>query len=175
MHDCSPAPSDTTDGYATDNPNASAHDAYPPISPGSAASIMGQFQDLDETIHGMAYGLISTVHKRTIGYEVGKMEANARIKECNEEITGLQVQLTQLEGDVNAYEKLEGFSTNDGRTANLIPLNNGLFVPTKWVRQHSDTKVELLAGCEPGEHRYVVELYAQPNCNAPLGAMTRLE
>jgi hypothetical protein len=77
MHDCSPAPSDTTDGYTADNPNATAHEAYPPISPGSAASIMGQYQDLDETICGVAYGLISTVYKRTIGYEVGKMEANA--------------------------------------------------------------------------------------------------
>jgi hypothetical protein len=163
MHDCSPAPSNTTDGYATDNPNANAHDAYPPVSPGSAASIMGQFQDLDETIRGVAYGLISTVHKCTIGYKIGKMEANARIKECDEEIAGLQVRLAQLEGDINAYEKLEGFSINDGRIANLIPLNNGLFVPAKWVRQRSDTKVELLAGHEPGEHRYVVELYAQPD------------
>jgi hypothetical protein len=163
MHDCSPAPSDTTNGYTADNPNATTHEAYPPISPGSAASIMGQSQDLDETIRGMAYGLISTIYKRTIGYEVGKIEANARIKECNEEIAGLQVRLAQLEGSADAYEKPEGFSINNGRIANLIPLNNGLFVPAKWVRQRSDTKVELLAGREPGEHRYVVELYAQPD------------
>jgi hypothetical protein len=92
MHDCSPAPSDAdTDGYMTNDPNAFAHDAYPPISPGSAASIMGQFQDLDKTICGMAYGPISTVHKCTIGYKVGKMEANMQIKECDEEIAGLQV------------------------------------------------------------------------------------
>jgi hypothetical protein len=173
MHDCSPTPSDTIDGYATDDPNASAHDTYLPISPGSAASIMGQFQDLDKTICGVAYGLISTVHKCTIGYEVGKMEANARIKECDEEIAGLQVPLAQLEGAVDAYEKPEGFSINDGRIANLIPLNNGLFVPTKWVRQCSDTKVELLAGRKPGEHRYVMELYAQPDytLNEPAGPL----
>jgi hypothetical protein len=163
MHDCSPAPSDTTDGYMTNDPNAFAHDTYPPVSPGSAASIMGQFQDLDKTIRGVAYGLINTVHKRTIGYEISKTEANTQIKECNEEIAGLQVRLAQLEGAVDAYEKLEGFSINDGCIANLIPLNNGLFVPTKWVRQRSDTKVELLAGRKPGEHRYVVELYAQPD------------
>jgi hypothetical protein len=163
MHNCSPTPSDTTDGYATDDPNASAHDTYPPISPGSATSIMGQFQDLDETIHGVAYGLISTIHKCTIGYEVGKMEANARIKEHDEEIAGLQVRLAQLKGTVDAYKKLEGFSINDGCITNLIPLNNGLFVPAKWVRQRSDTKVELLAGREPGEHWYIVELYAQPD------------
>jgi hypothetical protein len=163
MHDCSPTPSNTTDGYAADDPNANAHEAYLPISPGSATSIMGQYQDLNETICGMAYGLISTVYKRTIGYKVGKMEANARIKERDEEIAGLQVQLAQLEGAVDAYKKPEGFSINDGRIANLIPLNNGLFVPAKWVRQQSDTKVELLAGHEPGEHRYVVELYAQPD------------
>jgi hypothetical protein len=165
MHDCSPTPSDadTTDSYTTNNPNAFAHDAYPPISPGSAASIMGQFQDLDETIRGMAYGLISTVHKCTISYKVGKVEANARIKERDEEITGLQVRLAQLEGAADAYEKPEGFSINDGRITNLIPLNNGLFIPTKWVRQCSDTRVELLAGREEGEHWYVVELYADPD------------
>jgi hypothetical protein len=163
MHDCSPAPSDTTDDYAPGNPEDTAHEAYPPISPGSATSIMGQYQDLDETIRGVAYGLISTVYKCTIGYEVGKMEANARIKECDEEIAGLQVRLAQLEGSVDAYEKPEGFSINDGHIANLIPLNNGLFVPAKWVRQCSDTRVELLAGREPGEHRYVMELYAQPD------------
>jgi hypothetical protein len=73
------------------------------------------------------------------------------------------VQLAQLEGAVDTYKKPEGFSINDGRIANLIPLNNGLFVPAKWVRQRSDTKVELLAGREPGEHWYVMELYAQPD------------
>jgi hypothetical protein len=73
------------------------------------------------------------------------------------------VQLAQLKGAVDAYEKPEDFSLNDGRIANLIPLKNGLFVPAKWVRQRSDTRVELLAGREPGEHRYVVELYAQPD------------
>jgi hypothetical protein len=163
MHDCSPMPSDTTDGYTADDPNANAHEAYPPISPGSAASIMGQYQDLDETIRGVAYGLISTVYKHTIGYKVSKMEANVRIKERDEEIAGLQVQLAQLEGAIDAYKKLEGFSINDSHIANLIPLNNSLFIPAKWVRQRSDTKVELLAGRELGEHRYVVELYAQPN------------
>jgi hypothetical protein len=173
MHDCSPVPSDTTDGYTADDPNATAHEAYPPISPGSAASIMGQYQDLDETIRGVAYGLISTVYKCTIGYEVGKMEATARIKERDEEIAGLQVQLAQLEGAVDAYEKPEGFSLNDGRIANLIPLNNGLFVPAKWVQQRSDTRVELLAGHESGEHQYIVELYAQPDytLDEPVGPL----
>jgi hypothetical protein len=163
MHDCSPAPSDTTNGYVTNDPNTFAHDTYLPVSPGSATSIMGQFQDLDETIRGVAYGLINTVHKCTIGYEIGKTEANTQIKERNEEIAGLQVRLTQLEGAINAYKKPEDFSINDSCIANLIPLNNGLFVPAKWVRQCSDTKVELLAGCKPGEHWYVVELYAQPD------------
>jgi hypothetical protein len=157
----------------TNDPNAFAHDAYPPVSPGSAASIMGQFQDLDETIHGMAYGLISTIHKRTIGYEVGKMEANAQIKERNEEIVGLQVWLAQLKGATDAYKKLEGFSVNDGRITNLILLNNGLFIPAKWVRQCSDTRVELLAGHEEGEHWYVVKLYTDPGytLDAPAGPL----
>jgi hypothetical protein len=145
------------------DPNAFAHDTYLPVSPGTAASIMGQYQDLDETIRGMAYGLISTIYKHTISYEISKTEANAQIKERDEEITGLQVWLTQLKGSADTYEKPEGFSINDGHIANLIPLNNGLFMPAKWVRQCSDTRVELLAGWEEGEHWYIVELYTQPN------------
>jgi hypothetical protein len=113
MHDCSPEPS-TNDRYTTDDPNAFAHDGYLPVSPASATSIMGKFQDLDETICGMVYGLINTVHKCTLAHEIAKMEANSQIKEHNEEIVDLQVQLAQLEGSANAYEKLEGFSTNNG-------------------------------------------------------------
>jgi hypothetical protein len=39
----------------------------------------------------MAYGLINIIHKRTIGYEIAKLEANACIKDRDEEIAGLQV------------------------------------------------------------------------------------
>jgi hypothetical protein len=91
------------------------------------------------------------------------MEALARIKDRDEEIAGLQVQLAQLYGTLSAYEQPNDFSDNDGHVSNLIPLGNGLFVPTKWVRQRSDMKVELLAGHEEGEHWYVVELYAVPD------------
>jgi hypothetical protein len=162
IHDCSPKPS-TTDGYATDDLNAFAHDGYPPISPGSATSVMGQFQDLDKTICGMVYGLINTVHKHTLAHKIVKMEANGQIKEHDEEITDLQVRLAQLEGSANAYEKLEGFSINDGHITNLIPLGCRLLIPAKWVRQCLDTKVELLAGHEEGEQLYIVELYASPD------------
>jgi hypothetical protein len=164
MHDVSPAPTDSTEGAdVCTNVPQELLDAYPPVSPNSASSVMGQYQDMDETIRGVAYGLINTVHKRTIGYEIARMEANARIKDRDEEIAGLQVRLAQLEGSIDAYARPEGFSDNDGRIDRLIPLGNGLLIPAKWVRQRTDTTVELLAGREEGEQRYVVELYATPN------------
>jgi hypothetical protein len=88
------------------------------------------------------------------------MEALACIKNHDEEIAGLQVQLAQLHGSLTIYEHPKGFSNNDSCIPNLIPLGNGLFVPTKWVHQCSDTKVELLAGHEEGEYQYMVKLYA---------------
>src|SRR5580698_3860661 len=116
MHDVSPAPTDSTEGadVCTNVPQELLN-AYPPVSPNSASSVMGQYQDMDETICSVAYGLISTVHKWTIGYEIARMEANARIKDRDEEIAGLQVRLTQLEGSINVYTRPEGFSDNDGR------------------------------------------------------------
>jgi hypothetical protein len=164
MHNVSPAPSDSTEGtdVCTNMPQELL-DAYPPVSPNSASSVMGQYQDMDETICGMAYGLINTIHKRTIRYKIMRLEANACIKDRDEEITGLQVQLAQLEGTLEAYDCPDGFSFNDRHINNLIPLGNGLFIPAKWIRQCSDTTVELLAGREEGEQQYVVELYAVPN------------
>jgi hypothetical protein len=164
MHDVSPAPTDSTEGAdVCTNVPQELLDAYPPVLPNSASSVMGQYQDMDETICGVAYGLINTVHKRTIRYEIVRMEANTRIKDRDEEIAGLQVRLAQLEGSIDAYARPEGFSDNDGRIDRLIPLGNRLFIPAKWVRQRTNTMVELLAGREEGEQRYVVELYATPN------------
>jgi hypothetical protein len=118
---------------------------------------------MDKTIRSVAYGLINTVHKRTIRYEIAQMEANACIKDRDEEIAGLQVRLAQLEGSIDAYTCPEGFSNNNSRINCLIPLGNGLFIPAKWVCQRTNTTVELLAGCEEGEQWYVVGLYATLN------------
>jgi hypothetical protein len=164
MHNVSPAPSARSEG--TDvcaNTAQDLLDQYPPVSPSSATSVMAQYQDINKTIRGVAYGLVNTVHKREITHEIAKMEVLACIKDRDEEITNLQVQLAQLHSTLTTYECPDSFSDNDGRVPNLIPLSNGLFVPAKWVRQHSDTKVELLAGHEEGEHRYVVELYTVPD------------
>jgi hypothetical protein len=124
---------------------------------------MAQYQDIDKTIRGVAYGLVNTVHKREIAHEIAKMEVLSCIKDRDEEIVNLQVQLAQLHGTLTTYKRPEGFSDNDRHVPNLISLSNGLFVPTRWVRQCSDMKVELLAGHEEGEHRYVAELYAVPD------------
>jgi hypothetical protein len=164
MHDISPAPSTRSEGTdVCTNTVQDLLDQYPPVSPGSATSVMAQYQDIDKTIWGVAYSLVNTVHKREIAHEIAKMEVLACIKDRDEEITNLQVQLAQLHGTLTTYERPDGFSNNDGRVPNLIPLSNGLFVPAKWVHQRSDTRVELLAGHEEGEHRYVAELYAVPD------------
>jgi hypothetical protein len=67
--------------------------------------------------------------------KLAKMEALACIKDCDEEIAGLQVQLAQLHSTLSAYESPKGFSNNDGHVSNLISLSNGLFIPAKWVHQ----------------------------------------
>jgi hypothetical protein len=165
MHDVPPAPTDSTgEPNVYTSISQELLDAYPLVSPNSASSIMGQYQDMDKTDH-LWRGLWPHQyhHKRTIRYEIAKLEANTCIKDRDEEIASLQVQITQLEGSLKAYNRLDSFSNNDGHVNNLIPLGNGLFIPAKWVHQHSDMKVELLAGYEEGEQRYMVELYATPD------------
>jgi hypothetical protein len=162
MHDVSPAPSSSVD-VDTRSSVQDLLDQYPPVSPTSAATVMAQYQDIDETIGGVAYRLVNTVHKQELAHEIAKMEVLGHIKDRDEEIAQLQVQLAQLHGATLPYERPEGFQDNNGRIPNLIPIRGGVSVAAKWIKQRSDTKIELLAGREAGEERYVVELHAQPN------------
>jgi hypothetical protein len=162
IHDVSPAPSSSID-VDTRSSVQDLLDQYPPVSPTSATTVMAQYQDIDETIRGVAYGLVNTVHKRELAHEIAKMEVLARIKDRDKEIAQLQVQLAQLHGATITYERPEGFQDNNGQIPNLIPISGGFSVTAKWIKQRSDTKIELLAGREPGEERYVVELHALPN------------
>jgi hypothetical protein len=158
MHDVSPAPSSSVD-VDTRSSVQDLLDQYLPVSPTSAATVMAQYQDIDETIQGVAYGLVNTVHKRELAHEIAKMEVLSRIKDRDEEIAQLQVQLAQLHRAALPYDRPEGFQDNNRRIPNLIPIGGGLSVAAKWIKQRSDTRIELLAGREPGEERYVVELH----------------
>ena len=162
MHDVSPAPS-SSDEVDTRASVQELLDQYPSVSPTSVVPVVAQYQDLDETIRGVVYGLVNTVHKRELAHEMAKMEILGRIKDRDEEIAQLQVQLAQLHGTALPYDRPEGFQDNNGRIPNLIPIGGGLSVAAKWVKQRPDARVELLAGREAGEERYVVELYATPN------------
>jgi hypothetical protein len=130
MHDISPAPSSSVD-VDTQSSVQDLLDQYPPVSPTSAATVMAQYQDIDETIRGVAYGLVNMVHKRELAHEIAKMDVLARIKDRDEEIAQLQVQLAQLHGAALAYDRPEGFQDNNGQIPNLIPIGGGLSVAAK--------------------------------------------
>ena len=55
-------------------------DKYPPVSPGSAETILALDPTINATIHTTAYGLITTVHKRTAHQAQELAEACQNIK-----------------------------------------------------------------------------------------------
>ena len=135
MHNVSPTRSNSSkDTNIYPNAIQALLNQYLPIFLGSATSAMAQYQDLDKVIRGMAYRLVNTVHKQDITHEIAKMKVLSHIKDCNKKIANLQVQLAQLHSTLNTYERPKGFSNNDRCIPNLIPLSNGLYIPTKWIQ-----------------------------------------
>jgi hypothetical protein len=133
---------------------------YTPVSPQTAVNILATQPDLNETVRAIAYGLVSTVHRREVAHTL-------ETKERDETNRALQKKLQAYADKINREFFLpgcpEGYEPNDGRVSTLIPIGEGFSVPAKFVRLRDDGRVLLLPGKEHNEEPYAVDLYLSPN------------
>ena len=159
----------------TENEDAVPHlvdlkrDEYPPVSPGSAETILtlDPLLTLDPaisaTVRATAFGLISTIRQRTADSAQKLQEAEhkiARLEAINQQ---RQADNRQLRARLGLLTVPPGFERNQGRVAAAVPTGGGQMVVPEWIRSVGDGRVELLAGREPGEPTYVIELFLRPN------------
>jgi hypothetical protein len=145
----------------TDTVNiASLTPNYIPISPQTAINILTTQPDLNETVHAIAYRLVSTVHRQEVAHAL-------ETKECNETNRVLQERLKQYADKVNRKFFLpgcpDGYKPNEGRVSTQIPIGEGYFVDAKFIRLRDDGRALLLAGKEHHEDPYTVDLFLSPN------------
>src|SRR6266851_2572492 len=70
----------------------------------------------------------------------------------------------QLRARLGLLSIPDGFEHNEGRVAARVPSRGrGQMVVPTWIRPVGDGTVELLAGREPGEPTYIIELFLRPN------------
>ena len=140
-------------------------DEYPPVSPGSAETILAldPLLALDTavsaTVRAMAFGLISTIRQRTADSAQKLQEAEhkiARLEAINQQ---RQADNRQLQARLGLLTVPPGFERNQGRVAATVPTGGGQMVVPEWIRSVGNGQVELLAGREPGEPTYIVELF----------------
>jgi hypothetical protein len=69
----------------------------------------------------------------------------------------------QLQAQLGLLTVPPGFEHNQGQVATAVPIGEGQMVVLEWIKSVGNGQVELLAGREPGEPTYVIELFLRPN------------
>jgi hypothetical protein len=103
---------------------------YTPVSPQTAVNILATQPDLNKTVRAIAYGLVSTVHRREVAHAL-------KTKERDETNRVLQKKLKAYADKIDRDFFLLGcpnsYKLNDGRVSTLIPIEEGFSVPAKFV------------------------------------------
>src|SRR5216683_2775615 len=138
--------------------------SYPPVSPTSAETILTLDPTLYATIRTTTFGLATTVRQWTEQYSQRLAEAGLRIVELERLNDQHNADNRQLRARLGLLSVPDGFEHNEGRVVARVPSGGrGQMVVPTWIRPVGDGTVELLAGREPGEPTYVVELFLRPN------------
>jgi hypothetical protein len=144
------------------NPEAIAQLApnYTTVSPQTAVNILATQPDLNETVHAIAYGLVSTVHRHEVAHALETKERDETNRALQKK---LQAYADKIDRDFLLPGCPEGYEPNNGRVSTLIPVGEGFSVPAKFVRLRDDGRVLLLPGKEQNEDPYAVDLYLTPD------------
>jgi hypothetical protein len=133
---------------------------YTPVSPQTAVNILATQPDLNETVHTIAYGLISTIHCREVAHVL-------KTKERDKTNYVLQEKLKKYTEKIDKEFFLpgcpDGYKPNDGRVSTLIPVGEGFFIPAKFIKLRDDGRVLCLPRKEHHEDPYAVDLFLSPD------------
>jgi hypothetical protein len=133
---------------------------YTPVSPQTAVNILATQPDLNETVRAIAYGLVSTVHRREVAHAIETKERDETNRTLQKK---LKAYVDKIDQDFFLPGCPDGYEPNDGRVSTLIPIARGFSIPAKFVRLRDDGRVLLLPGKEQNEDPYAVDLYLMPD------------
>jgi hypothetical protein len=146
-----PASPQSTSSYAI------PHVTGAPLLPCSTASLLAANPHVpEETMHQIAAGLLRTIEER-------KLAHNTKVWELREKL----LRFEELVGDEDSDEPPQGYVRNNGKIPNFdIPMDEGLYLPAKWVKLHGRdyTKALSLTSKELSvETPYSMEIYTSPD------------
>jgi hypothetical protein len=133
---------------------------YVPVSPQTAVNILATQPDLNETVRAIAYGLVSTVHRREVAHALETKERDGTNRVLQER---LKKYAEKIDRDFFLPDCPDGFELNERRVTTQIPVGEGYFVDAKYVRLRDDGRALLRAGKDHNKDSYAVELYLSPD------------
>jgi hypothetical protein len=133
---------------------------YVPVLLQTVVNILATQPNLNETVHAIAYGLMSTVHRREVTHAL-------ETKERDETNQVLQEQLKKYVEKVDREFFLPGcldsYEPNKGHVSTQIPTGDGYYVDAKFIQLRDNGQALLLAGKEHHEDPCAVDLFLSPD------------
>src|SRR5712671_824409 len=133
---------------------------YPPISPGSAATLLRMEDDsLTDATRTVAHSLISTIHRRSAVADQRLAESQRRINQLQGTVHAQEAEIRHIRNS-NARPEMPGnYERNGGRVDIQVSSHGGENIVARWIRVLGNGEVVARAGERADEPEYVVSLY----------------
>ena len=115
--------------------------------------------DLTDTAHAVAYGLISTVRRRTALTNQRLGKARRRINQLAGTVHSREAKICHIRNGNGNPKMPPDFERNGGRVDIQVSSHSGKNIIAKWIRVMGNSKVIAQAGEHVNEPEYVVSLY----------------
>ncbi len=133
---------------------------YPPISPGSAATILRMEDDsLTDATHAVAHGLIATIERRSTVSDQRLAESRQRINQLQGTVHAREAEIRRIQSATSNIPIPAGFERNGGRVDIQVSSHGGENILARWIQLMGNGEVIARAGERADEPEYVVSLY----------------
>src|SRR5216683_6141855 len=132
----------------------------PPISPGSAATLLRTEDDsLTDTMRAVANGLIATIHHRSAVADQRLVESRRRINQLQGTVHAREAEIRHIRSSNATPEMPAGYERNGGRVDIQVSSHGGENIVARWIRLMGNREVVARASERANEPEYVVSLY----------------
>src|SRR5216683_2171379 len=132
---------------------------YPPISPGSAATLLSMENDsLTDTTRAVAYGLISTINRRSTVADQCLAEARRRINQLQGTVHAREAEIRRIRNSHTTPDMPNNYERNGGRVDIQVSSHGGENIVARWIRVLGKGEGVDRAAEPADEPEYVVSL-----------------
>src|SRR6266853_1949667 len=133
---------------------------YPPISPGSAATLLRmEDSSLTDTTRAVAHGLIATINRRSGVADQRLAESRRRINQLQGTVHAREAEIRRIRNSHATPDMPANYQRNGGRVDVQVSSHGGENIVARWIRVLGNGEVLARAGERADEPEYVVSLY----------------